>query len=160
MPTRSVYLETTIVSYLCARPSRDLIVAADQELTREWWDLRRQGYELYVSRIVADEAAAGDHDAARRRGEALASVPRLAVTDDAVRLARELLEHHALPPKAAEDALHIAVATVHGMDYLLTWNCAHIANADRLPAVRMFILDAGYECPWICTPKEMMGDLE
>jgi len=157
---RRVYLETSIAGYLTSRPSRDLIRAARQQMTREWWDARRGDFEIFVSQAVVDEARGGDADAAVERLRLLEDVPRLAVNDAAVALAKELIAQHALPAKAVEDALHIALAAVHGMDFLLTWNCSHIANAERAEAVRSTVLGAGYECPWICTPEEMLGEWE
>ena len=130
---RTVYIETSIVSYLAARPSRDLITAAHQQLTALWWDRRRQEFDLYVSQLVLDEAAAGDLDAAQRRGAILETLPLLDITDEVTSLAAALVRGVPLPPRAGADALHIAVAACHGMDFLLTWNCAHIANAELRP---------------------------
>jgi predicted nucleic acid-binding protein len=152
-----VYLETTIVSYLTARPSRDLIVAAHQEVTRQWWERRREDFEVYVSQLVADEAGRGDSEAVRKRQEALKAITSLAVTEDAIALAAGLTEEHALPSEAGADALHIAVATVNGMDFLMTWNCRHIANMELLPVIRRTVEDHGYELPWVCTPEELLG---
>jgi hypothetical protein len=157
---KKVYLETSVVSYLTARPSRDLIRAARQQITREWWDARKGDFDLFVSQIVVDEATAGDPEAAELRAQLLADLPRLAITDMAVELARELIRQQALPDTAVEDALHIALAAVHGMDFLLTWNCSHIANAEMMGPIRSAILRAGFEGPWICTPEEMLGEWE
>ena len=152
-----VYLETTIVSYLMARPSRDLILAAHQAVTRQWWEERREDFDVYVSQLVLDEAGRGDAGAAGRRVDLLQGVPRLQVSNEAIAMAKALVAAHALPRQGAEDALHIAVATVHGMDYLLTWNCKHIANAELVPAIRGTIERHGYDAPTICTPDELMG---
>jgi predicted nucleic acid-binding protein len=152
------YLETTVVSYLTARASRDLIVAAHQKLTRVWWERRRKRFELYCSQLVIREAAAGDTRAARRRLEVLEPLPLLEITDAAGQLARDLVTEAPIPKRALEDALHIALATVHGMDYLLTWNCKHIANAEIRNAVTAVCGAHGYEPPVICTPEELMGD--
>jgi hypothetical protein len=152
-----VYLETTIVSYLTARPSRDLILAAHQQVTRQWWDERRADFDLYVSQLVLDEAGRGDPEAAKRRVELLVGVASLQATDQVKGLARELLQTHALPREALEDALHIALAAASGMDFLLTWNCRHIANAETAPAIRATIEHSGYDPPVICTPDELMG---
>ncbi|MCX5682485.1 MAG: type II toxin-antitoxin system VapC family toxin [Planctomycetota bacterium] len=157
---QQVYLETTIVSYLTARPSRDLILAARQEVTRQWWEERRGHFEIYVSQAVLDEAGRGDPEAANRRLELLRGVPRLLVTEQAVGLARDLVKAHALPEQGVEDALHIAVAAVHGMDILVTWNCRHIANAELMPAIRATIERSGNDSPTICTPDELMGDTQ
>jgi predicted nucleic acid-binding protein len=152
-----VYIETSVVSYLTARPSRDLIVVAHQQLTQEWWDKRRPNFDLFISQLVIGEASAGDPQAAQQRLQALASIPLLALTPDARDLARELLSNGPLPQKAAEDALHIAVAAVHGIDYLLTWNCKHIANAEIMRKVAQICRANGYEPPVTCTPEELMG---
>ena len=152
------YLETTVVSYLTARASRDLIVAAHQKLTRVWWERRRKRFDLYGSQLVIREAAAGDKRAARRRLEVLEPLPLLEITDAAGQLARDLVAEAPIPKKASEDALHIALATVHGMDYLLTWNCKHIANAEIRNAVTAVCSVHGYHPPVICTPEELMGD--
>ena len=120
-----VYLETTIPSYLTAWLSRDLLMAAHQQTTQEWWETRRQDFDLFVSQFVIDEAGSGDPDAARRRLEALADVPLLDPSESVHALADALMKGIPLPTKAAADALHIAPATVNGMDYLLTWNCAY-----------------------------------
>lgn len=155
---KRVYLETTFISYLTARPSRDLIQAARQELTREWWERRRDDFELYISRFVVDEAAGGDPDAAEKRLQILNDLPQLAVTEEAILLGENLIREGALPEKSATDGLHIAVATVHEMDVLLTWNCRHLANAEILGVVNRFIRSKGFEAPIICTPEELMGE--
>lgn len=154
--TKTVYLETTIVSYLAALPSRDLIKAARQELTWEWWNERRGCYHLYVSQLVAREAAQGDAAAAKRRLELLSGIPLLDVTDEAIEVAAALIFEERLPAVAADDALHIAVAAVHGVDYLLTWNCTHLANASLRDDVRFALLERGYDPPSVCTPDELM----
>jgi predicted nucleic acid-binding protein len=152
-----VYLETTVVSYLTAWFSRDLVVAARQQITRDWWTRRRSQFELYVSDLVWAEAAIGDADAARRRTEVLEPLPLLATTEEAVTLARAVAAALALPPRAAADALHVAIAACHGIDYLLTWNSTHIANAELRPRVERACRREGYEPPVLCTPDELMG---
>ena len=152
-----VYIETTIVSYLAARLSRDLIVAAHQQLTAEWWATRRSEFEIFTSAFVHREASVGDELQARKRLDLLIEIPILAVTDSALNLASALLERKAVPKSYAEDAAHIAIATVHGLDYLMTWNCKHIANAQLQKAIATICRDAGFEPPVICTPEELMG---
>ena|SRR5712692_6005791 len=153
-----VYVETSVISYLAARPSRDLITAARQQLTHEWWRHRRPQFEVYVSQLVLDEAAAGDPDAAARRAAFLVGLPLVDVTVAAVGLGHRLLETLGLPPQAAADALHIATAACHGMEYLLTWNSTHIANAEYRPRVERTCRAYGYEPPVLCTPDELMGE--
>jgi len=157
---RSVYVETSIISYLTARPSRDLRAAAWQELTQQWWAQERAKYELFTSELVVVEAGAGDEAAAARRLDVLKDVPELMVDDEAKALAAKLIEGGAVPTTAQADALHIAVATVQEADYLLTWNCRHIDNAATKPTVRSICVVAGYTCPEICTPFELLSEPE
>ena len=151
-----IYLETTIVSYLTARPSRDLITAAHQQITQQWWHTQRARFDLFVAPPVMQEVQAGDPDAAARRLAALQSIPILTLSEAATGLAQALIVPGPLPANAVVDALHIAIAAVNGMQYLLTWNCTHLANA----AIRSDIEDVcrarGYEPPVICTPEELM----
>ena len=157
-PKRSVYVETTIVGHLTSRLSRDLVTAGHQELTQEWWENHRQQYDLYISELVVQEAGGGDPNEAAKRLAAIKGIPQLELNEACRRLARELLTRHVIPNEAAEDALHVAASTVHGMHYLLTWNCAHIANAERREAIEAVCRDSGYEPPTICTPEELMGE--
>ena len=150
-----VYIETTFVSYLTARPHRDVVIAGHQQVTHEWWDAHRAGYELCVSQLVLDESAAGDAQAAQERLDVLQSMTVLEITEAALSLAKELIQQGALPVKAAEDALHIAVATVHAIPYLLTWNCRHLANATMRPVIESVCAGKGYKAPIICTPEEL-----
>lgn len=150
----TVYIETTVPSYLTAWPSRDLVRAAHQQITREWW-AHRDAFDLYMSRLVVQECQAGDQQAAVDRLAALAGIPLLEQTPEAGELADALLRDVPLPQKAAADALHIATAAVHGMQYLLTWNCTHIANAALRPQIEAVCRAAGFEPPLICTPEEL-----
>jgi predicted nucleic acid-binding protein len=152
-----IYLETSLISYVVGRPSRDLITQANQKLTREWWETERQKYELFVSELVIREAEVGDPFAARSRLTLVASLPQLATPRQAELLAPLLLRGAGLASNAATDALHIALAAVHGMQYLLTWNCKHIANAFIRRAVERQCTAAGYDPPVICTPQELMA---
>lgn len=151
-----VYLETTIVSYLVGWLNQhDLYVAAQQEYTREWWTHRRHAYDLVASAVVIKEAGDGHPGLATARLEFLREVPLLEIGDDAYQLQEDLLRHAALPRKAELDALHIAISALHGVDYLLTLNCRHIANAVTLPKVYSICRNAGYEPPFVCTPFEL-----
>ncbi len=154
----SVYLETTIISYLAARQNSDLVIAACQKMTRDWWDDCRHHFDLYVSERVISESQCGDNDAASRRLELLHGIPVLALTDEAMDFAKQLLSNLLLPEKAMEDALHISVAVVSGMEYLLTWNCKHIANARIIPRIEALALTNGYRHPIICTPQELLEE--
>ncbi len=156
MNVKTLYVETSIVGYLAGKASRDLLIAACQQATRDWWQDQRERYELFTSQLVVAEAAAGDSESAKRRLAYLEGIPELLVTTEGRDLARALVTEDALPPKAAADALHIAVAAVHRMDLLLTWNCRHIDNPATKPMVRSVCLAAGYACPEICTPIEIL----
>jgi predicted nucleic acid-binding protein len=153
-----VYIETSIVSYLTARSTDELLAAAWQNATCQWWDRFRRSYELVTSSLVFEEAGRGDPDAVKRRLEALKGIPNLRLYDEITRLAEMLVSDGALPPKATDDAMHVAFAAYHNIDYLLTWNCRHIDNAAKKPLIRKTCAARGYVCPEICTPLELMGD--
>lgn len=158
MPT--VDIETSIIGYLTARSSDAVIFLARQQLTRQWWNDERAKYELVASQLVVDEASAGDPTAAQERLLYLASLPLLDIQQPGVAaLADRLIAEHLLPEKAAADARHVAVSTVFGVDYLLTWNCKHIANAETLPGIYGVLRDSGYEPPLIVTPEEFSGNV-
>ena len=152
-----LYLETTVPSYLTSRPSRDLVIASHQQITREWWDERRADFQIFISQLVLDEAGAGDPHASRVRLETLQSLPLLDITPEVTELALGILASGKIPRKAAADAAHIAIAAVHGMGFLLTWNCVHIANAAILKELGGICRAYGRECPVICTPEELLG---
>lgn len=156
----TVYLETTIPSYVTGRTSRDLVTAAHQEITQTWWDDHRDEYDLYISVPVLDEARAGDPDAAQRRLNLIKDVPTIEVTDEVIALSRRLATDLILPEAADVDSLHIAIAAVGGMDYLLTWNLKHIANATLRKRIDSVCRSQGYEPPIICTPYGLLGEWE
>ena len=155
---RSVYAETSIISYLAARPSRDLIVAARQQVTHTWWRHWRPVFDLSVSQVVVDEVRGGDPEAAERRVTLWAGLPLLDVTAEVAELAAALIARVPLPPRAGADAAHTAVAAYHGMDFLLTWNSAHIAHAELRPRVEQVCRESGYRPRVLCTPDELMGE--
>ena len=153
-----LYIETTIPSYLTAWPSRDLIIAGHQQITKEWLQKRRPAFDIYISQFVIDEAKAGEPDAARERMNAIKEFSALDITEEVKELAARIIASKIIPRKAATDAAHIAVATVHRMDFLMTWNCVHITNAVISKSVDMICQQYGFECPVICTPEELMGE--
>jgi hypothetical protein len=153
-----VYVETTVVSYLTSRASRDVVIAGHQQITHDWWDHFRGYYELCVSQLVYQEAAEGDPQAAQDRMDVLAKMTRLDIREEAVILAETLVQAGAVPKKAASDALHIALAAVHAAPYLLTWNCRHLANAAMRTRIETVCAGKGFNAPIICTPEEMMED--
>jgi hypothetical protein len=153
----SVYVETSIVSYLAARESASLLGAAHQLVTRRWWD-RRNLYRCFVSDVVIRECRAGYPAAALCRLDAVREFSSLAINERAVEIAESLLAQGIVPTKAAEDALHVAIATVHGMDFLLTWNCRHIANPVIQARIAAYLEGVGLLLPFICTPEELLGE--
>ena len=155
---KRVYIETSLISYLTARPSWDVVVAARQQITLEWWERRRRDFKLVTSELVLDEAGRGDPDEAPKRLALLEDMVLLQVTAEAEELAGAIIAEGVLPDRAFADALHIAVATVHEVDYLVTWNCAHIANAEILPRVGEICSSLGFRLPVVCTPDELMGE--
>lgn len=155
MDKPSIYLETSLVSYLVAPPNRDLIVAAHQQLTVDWWQSQRDVYDLFISQVVLEEIRAGDPHLAAKRVAVIDGIAMLKISEAAIQLADNLIKANALPQKAAQDALHIAIACTSDMSYLLTWNCKHIANARMRSAIDTVCRQAGYAPPVICTPEEL-----
>lgn len=154
----TVYVETTIVSYLRQTPSAQVVTAARQVLTHRWWNEERANYQLVVSQYVIDEASAGDPILAASRLAILDGVPLLPHDPEIPQIAAEIMALGVLPPKAEVDALHIATVAHHRIQYLLTWNCKHIANAKILPRIHGVLEDLGIPIPIICTPEELLGD--
>lgn len=153
----SVYIETSIIGYLTARPTGDLITQTNIGITQEWWNFRRSAFDLYASEAVLEETSRGDEEIAKQRLVLLRDFPLLKLNEAVQSLAIQLLSKSNLPDKASVDALHIAAATVHGMDYLLTWNCKHIANAQIQRKLTEISRNSGYVLPILCTPNELMG---
>ena len=153
---RRVYIKTSVISYLTARPSKDSIKAACQQITRLWWEAGRASILAFISPYVVEEASAGDPNAALERINALRVLPVLPIAPEVLELAEFLLLGGGLPAKARLDALHIACATYHNIDVLLTWNCTHIANPTKLPVMRGLCAAKGYKLPELVTPFELM----
>lgn len=151
----TVYVESSVISYLASRPSRDLVTAARQTITLEWWEERRQQYEVYISTLVEEEISRGDSSAAKRRLAYVAEIPALEVTDQANTLAKDLLKQGVVPKNSAEDALHIGIAAATGMEYLLTWNFKHINNAETKTMIAKVIEAHGFVSPVLCSPEEL-----
>lgn len=151
-----LYVETSIVGYYTGRPSRDLIIAGRQQITRDWWETERQKYALRVSALVLQESQRGEPEAIRKRELALKGIPLLGTTDQTMELAEALVKGGPIPAQYPEDALHIALASTNQMDYLLTWNFRHINNARMKSDVMRVVSRFGCECPVICTPEELL----
>lgn len=154
---RKIYIETSIVSYLTARPSKNVIEVGHQLSTQQFWE-RRDRFEIVASELVVTECAAGDTEAANKRIASLRGIDLLDVTDRCVEIAKNLVTVGIIPAKASEDALHISIATIHFVDYLLTWNCRHIANPEIQAKIAAHFRQQGLLLPFICTPDELLGD--
>ena len=153
-----MYVESTIPSYVVARPARDILQAARQQLTQDWWERHRASHELFTSQVVLDEIAFGEAAMATRREDLMRRIPLLRVNDGAKGLARTILGSGLLPTIADRDAVHIALSCVYQMDILLTWNCRHIANATIQSRLRKLVRTEGLPLPEMCTPEELMCD--
>ena len=154
---KKIYLETSFISYLTGSLSRDLVVVANQQVTQEWWFKRKEEFALFISEFVIQESQRGDTQASNKRILVLESLPILETNEASVDLPEKFIKSKIIPKKAIQDSLHIAIATVHEMNYLLTWNCSHIANAEIQKGILKICLAEGYEMPTICTPNELMG---
>jgi predicted nucleic acid-binding protein len=154
----SVYIETTIPSYLTAAPSRDVVVAGRQQVTHSWWRTAKERFELFVSEAVLLEVRAGDEQYAARRLELLTGIPVLPLSQEIRSLAEQYQVELHLPRKAAADALHIALAVFYEMDYLVTWNCAHIANGQVVRELMRLNHGLGRYTPLLLTPQELISE--
>ena len=152
----TVYLETSVISYLVSRLSRDYLVSAHQRLTREWWETRRSEYEVFISQLVIEEIEEGDLEEAKKRVAAVTGIPIIATDSEALELASRYISKGILGEGAFDDALHMATASIKSLDYLLTWNCKHIANEKVKRAIEHLNEDFGWSTPFICTPLELI----
>lgn len=154
-----VYVETSVISYLTARTSINLVTAARQAWTSEWWEIAADRWTLAISELVLEEAARGDKSAAARRLEAVANLQVLQKTDEADALAQKIIAAGALPSSEPEDALHIALASVHGAQYLLTWNFSHLAGAEAKLKLQDVLRSTGAHLTLLTTPEDMLESL-
>jgi len=154
-PKSKVYIETTIVSYLTAWPSRDVVRLSHQMITREWWEIERPNFDVFTSELVIKEVSAGDPTAASERLMALSGIPLLAITPDGLDLAERLAAALSLPDRARADAAHVAIAAINGIEFLLTWNCKHLANGILLPKIEQTCMAHGFQPPRILTPEQL-----
>ncbi len=155
---RKVYIETSVVGYYAGRASRDVVVAGHQQSTHDFWPLLSEGLLPYVSALVVKEAGKGDPELARKRLDAISAFSVLATTPEAERLAQDILDGCGIPAEYPEDALHVAVAAIGGMEFIVTWNFAHINNPFTKMMIRQAIENGGYECPEIVSPDAFLGD--
>jgi len=154
----SIYIETSIISYLVARPSSNLISAARQKITYDWWSFQKNKYESYISELVLAEASRGDNNAKKLRLDIVKNIPALNIDNKCIELAELFFEKASLPEKARDDALHVAIATHYKMDFLLTWNCRHLANAHLFRKLQKISFEECLVIPTICTPQEMLDE--
>ena len=150
-----VYVESSVISYITARPSRDLVVSARQAITNEWWEQKRKKYEVYISELVIEEISSGDKEAAQKRLDVVKQIPNLEITEIAKDLATLLISSGAVPENSPEDALHIGLAAAQGVEYLLTWNFKHINNATKRADITQIIESQGFLSPVLCSPEEL-----
>ena len=158
-PKPTVYIETSIISYLTARLSRDIIIAGHQQITRDWWEEALPNYNAVISRIVLEEISRGDAQAAQRRLAQVSDFPLLQVTSEVSTLADIYFEALQIPERARADSYHLALASWHGIDFLLSWNCTHIVNASFKRLINRIDAQQGINTPIICTPEELMESL-
>ena len=151
----SVYIESSIISYLTSRPSRDVIKAGRQVVTYDWWLNTKSKYEIYISALVEEEISGGYPMAAAKWLQAVANIPSILITHEAQSLADALVSSKAVPGNSVRDALHIAIAATQGIDYLLTWNFKHINNAETKTLMARVIEADGWACPILCSPEEL-----
>ena len=154
---QTVYIESSVISYLTSRLHRDVIIAGRQAITLDWWENQRHRFELRISVLVEEEISKGDSTAALQRLEKVAEIQSLSISDEATRIAALLLSERAVPKGSEEDALHIGIAAAQGADFLLTWNFKHINNAETKAAITRLVESAGYACPQLCSPEELGG---
>lgn len=152
-----VYIETSVISYLAARPSRDVIIAGRQAETHEWWEKHRNRFELYISALVEQEISRGDPAQVAARIARIDGVTSVAISDAAVQVSRTLLQRYAFPEGSEDDALHIGIASTPRAEFLLTWNFMHINNASKKTFIATVVDACGYKCPLFCTPAELGG---
>jgi hypothetical protein len=152
-----VYIESSVISYLASRPSRDIVIAGRQAITLDWWENEKERFELRISVLVEEEIGRGDASASELRLTMVSEIPSLSVSDDAISLAESLIDQKAIPAGSEDDALHIAIAATQGADYLLTWNFKHINNAETKKSIVRVVESFGYVCPQLCSPEELGG---
>lgn len=155
----SVYIESSVISYLTARPSRDVVVTARQAITNNWWQDQKEKYEIFVSGLVVQEISEGDDEAAHKRLKSIKGVPMLGTSEEALLLAADLLAQGAVPQNSEEDALHIGIAAASGVDFLLTWNFKHTNNAHTKVLISSVIEEHGFVCPILCSPEELGAEI-
>ena len=155
---KSVYIESSVISYITARPSRDIVTSARQTITIEWWEEYKDSFDAFISELVIEEIGSGDLVAAKRRLSVIEKIPVLEATENSITLSKALIAEKAIPRSSAEDALHISIAAVQGIDFLRTWSFKHINNANTRDRISKVIILQDYICPVLCSPEELISD--
>lgn len=155
---KSVYIESSVISYITARPSRDVVTSARQAITIEWWETYKDSFEVFISELVLEEIGTGDRQASSNRLAIVEDIPILVTTDNTVALAKALISSSAIPVSSTEDALHISIAAVQGVDFLLTWNFKHINNANTRNKIADVINRMNFRNPILCSPEELVNE--
>jgi hypothetical protein len=155
---KSVYIESSVISYITARPSRDVVTSARQAITIEWWETYKNSFEIFISELVLEEIGTGDLQASSNRLAIVENIPVLVATNNAIALAKTLISSSAIPTSSSEDALHISIAAVQGIDFLLTWNFKHINNANTRDKITQVINRLNFQCPVLCSPEELINE--
>ncbi len=155
---KSVYIESSVISYITARPSRDVVTSARQAITIEWWETYRDLFDVFISELVLEEIGTGDLQAASNRLAIVENIPVLVATDSAKELAKALIVENAISASSAEDALHISIAAVQGIDFLLTWNFKHINNANMRDKITQVVNHLNFRSPMLCSPEELINE--
>ena len=155
---KSVYIESSVISYITARPSRDVVTSARQAITIEWWETYRDLFDVFISELVLEEIGTGDLQAASNRLAIVENIPVLVATDSAKELAKALIVENAISASSAEDALHISIAAVQGIDFLLTWNFKHINNANMRDKITQVVNRLNFRSPILCSPEELINE--
>ena len=155
---KSVYIESSVISYITARPSRDVVTSARQAITIEWWETYKDSFEVFISELVLEEIGSVDLQASSNRLAIVDNIPVLVATVNAMALAKALISENAIPASSTEDALHISIAAVQGIDFLLTWNFKHINNANTRDKITQVINNFGFRSPVHCSPEELINE--
>ena len=155
---KTVYIESSVISYITARPNRDIVTSARQAITIEWWEEYRNSFDTFISELVIEEVGSGDLVAAKKRLSIVKNIPVLEATENSTILARALIIRGAVPESSTEDAIHIGIAAVQNMDFLLTWNFKHINNANTRDRISEVITHLNYRCPILCSPEELINE--
>ena len=153
-----IYIETSVVSYYTSKASRDVVIAGHQQATLDFWPLFSGNLSPYISALVVQESSRGNTEMSQKRLNAIKSFPVLPTTPESEQLAQTIIDNHGIPKKYPEDALHIAIAAMAGMDFIVTWNFSHINNPFTKLKIRRLVEETGFECPEIVTPEAFVGD--